>query len=514
MSSDAVKLPPVVDDNSAGLPHAQSSISGFAVLSRVVVNVTSLLTSDILNRAATFAVYVMVARFCGSHSFGQLSLGLMLLSLCQMFAGAGLPTLITREVAKEPRSSGRYFAGASIVAACASVVSFLLLLALVVGSRYPQDTAEIVLILGLSALPGSLTWVNEAVLRAWERMHMILFVALPVNLLKVGAAYYLLSTGHGVRSIALVLLGCQFLTMLVEWPIVMGPIHWRELAVSFQFCRGLVERTWRFLGIDSLSALWGSINTVLLSWFVGETAVGLFGAAYQLLVPVSLTLQAIDVSLFPMMCRRADDNRRRVQQLTILMLEVLAFLAVPGCILLYFNAGYIISLVYGHEDFASSVLVLRIMLPMLLMQAVVNTLGQLLYSHRREHVTLRIVAINVAFNTIIGTILIYSFGLVGAAVTVLLTWTLNALLHFLATRETLSDETGKMLAWNTTLIAQVVAAGAIMAVALALANEMHFIVASILTSLLYLVVLAGFVYIACRGSIGLRERFLVPLKER
>ena len=55
---------------------------------------------------------------------------------------------------------------------------------------------------------------------------------------------------------------------------------------------------------------------------------------------------------------------------------------------------------------------------------------------------------------------------------------------------------------------------AIMAVALALANEMHFIVASILTSLLYLVVLAGFVYIACRGSIGLRERFLVPLKER
>src|SRR3972149_136999 len=100
---------------------------GLAPLRRIAVNTTSLLTSDVLNRATTFAVYAMVARFCGPTSFGQLSLGLMLLYTFQVFASAGLPTLLMREVAKRPDASDRYFANASVLAVCTSVLSILAL---------------------------------------------------------------------------------------------------------------------------------------------------------------------------------------------------------------------------------------------------------------------------------------------------------------------------------------------------------------------------------------------------
>ena len=141
-------------------------------------------------------------------------------------------------------------------------------------------------------------------------------------------------------------------------------------------------------------------------------------------------------------------------------------------------------------------------------------LAKSLYSHRREHVTLRIVSLVVAFNLICGIVLIYTFGLIGAAVTALLTWLLNGLLHFLATREQLADESGQNVSWGSTLIVPVVAAGSVMAGAFALATQLNFIVASILTSILYLIVLAVFVYVACSGALGVRERFLVPLRER
>jgi O-antigen/teichoic acid export membrane protein len=335
-----------------------------------------------------------------------------------------------------------------------------------------------------------------------------------VNVAKIGLSYYLLSLGHGVRSIALVFLGCHFATLFLQWPVLFRYIRVREVSTDWSFCRDLLRRTWRFLGIDSLIAVWASINTLLLSWFAGEAAVGLYAAAWQLLVPVSMTFQAVVNGLFPILCRRADDNRERFGQLTVLLLEILTIVAVPGCILLYFGAGPIISALYGDENFSHSALVLRIMIPVLLMQAICNTFGQVLFSRRQEHVTLRIIAIDVAFNAICGTTLIYAFGLMGAAVTLLLTWTLNAGLHIAATRDLLADETGRGLAWNSSLLWRIVAAGCIMAGALAASDHFNFVVTSIVTSLLYLVVLGVLIYAACRHSVGIRERFLVPLKEQ
>src|SRR5262249_50408865 len=148
-----------------------------------------------------------------------------------------------------------------------------------------------------------------------------------------------------------------------------------------------------------------SINAVLLSWYVGEAAVGIYGAAWQLLVPIAIVLQAFDSSLFPMMCRRAEDGAERVHELAVLMLELLAFVAVPGSILFFFGADMIVSTIYSHKEFSGSVLVLRITLPVVLMQAIANTFGQVLYSQRQEHVTLRIVAFDVVFNLVVGVVL-------------------------------------------------------------------------------------------------------------
>jgi O-antigen/teichoic acid export membrane protein len=490
-----------------------AQLRGAATVRRVVVNTMSLLTSDILNKAATFAVYVLVARYTGPRSFGQLSLGLMLLYTFQVFASAGLPVLITREVARCPSSSGRYFANASMIVSAAFFLSLVALFGLVTVSRYPADTAKVILLLGAGILPWSLTMVANAVLQAWEKMHFIVLVAVPVNVAKVGLAYYLLRTGHGVDSLALVFLACHTATLLLVWPVVFRHIHWRDAKIELSFCRDLLRRTSKFLGIDSLLAVWASTNTVLLSWFAGETAVGVFAAAWQLLIPVSMTFQAIVQGLFPIMCRRANENRQRFRELTVLLFEILAIIAVPGCILLYFGAGAIISLVYGNKDFASSVLVMRIMLPVLLLQAVALTFGHVLFSQRQEHVTLRIVAIDTAFNALCGIVLIYYFGLLGAAVTVLLTWIINTYLHAMATREWLLDENGSGLLWHTTLLGKVLTAGCIMAGALALSTSFNFIATSLITSLLYVVVLAVLVLAACGGPLGLRERFLMPLRE-
>jgi O-antigen/teichoic acid export membrane protein len=196
-----------------------------------------------------------------------------------------------------------------------------------------------------------------------------------------------------------------------------------------------------------------------------------------------------------------------------MMTEIVILIAAPSSILLFFNAEQVISFLYSHKDFSGAAPVLKIILPVLLLQALAGTFGQLLYSQHREHVTLQIVVIDVVLNVLIGVPAIYVFGLTGAAISVLAVNVLNTWMHFWATRHVLMGAPGSESPWRSSLIWYIVAACAAMIAAEMASSSVNFIVACMLAVLLYAIVLIGLILWACRGANGLRERFLFPLQE-
>ena len=173
---------------------------------RLAGNFTSLLTSEVVNRATTFVMYALVARYLGAFEFGQLALAITLFAVFGVLAGAGLKTLITREVAKDRMRTGQYLVnGSAIVVAC-SLLSITALALFVRLSNYSQGTASAILLLSLGVLPFSLSILNKAVFQAWERMQYIAWANVPVNVAKVGLAFLLLRQGHGLFELILLLL--------------------------------------------------------------------------------------------------------------------------------------------------------------------------------------------------------------------------------------------------------------------------------------------------------------------
>ena len=214
----------------------------------------------------------------------------------------------------------------------------------------------------------------------------------------VGVSYFILLRGGNVIDIAYVLLACQTAAMICEAAILLREVPLGDIRIAKAECADLLRRTWRFLGIDSLGAVLACTSTVLLSWFSSEVAVGLFGAAWQLLMPVRLVLLAIINSMFPMMCRRAAENNERLQQFTVMMIEIVILIAAPRLNFALFQRGAGDRVLIRDKDFSAAAPVLRIILPVLLLQAIAGTFGQLLFSQHREHVTLQIVAIDVGLN--------------------------------------------------------------------------------------------------------------------
>ena len=71
-------------------------------------NALSILTSDVMNRVTSFVLYALVARHLGAQQFGQLALALTLFYTAQVFAVAGVKTLIVRQVATDRARTNRH----------------------------------------------------------------------------------------------------------------------------------------------------------------------------------------------------------------------------------------------------------------------------------------------------------------------------------------------------------------------------------------------------------------------
>ena len=264
-----------------------------------------MLTSDVLNKGTTFLIYILVARELGTYAFGQMSLALTLFYSFQVVATFGMQTLITREVAKDSEYSGKYFASSLLVGLATSLGAMALLTAAVILLDYPIETRDIILITSLGLVPFAVGTICEAVIRGWEKMHLIALVQVPVNLAKVLATCYVLWSGGNIFQVIIVIVAARFLIAIALLLITVKNLRpWQTNFWDLSFAQSIMRRSTTFVGIDTVTAWWTSLNIVLLSKLTSETDVGLYNAANQLMIPMGIFYQSVMVAAFPIMCRK------------------------------------------------------------------------------------------------------------------------------------------------------------------------------------------------------------------
>ncbi|MHB8990342.1 MAG: flippase [Chloroflexota bacterium] len=423
----------------------------------IVANAMSVLASDAVNRATTFILYALVARYLGAFAFGQMSLALTFYYLFQVVAVAGLKTLITREVARNRGDTGRHLGNAAAVVVVSSLLSMALLWILVRLMGYSAGTVSLILLISLGLLPYSLAAISEAVLQAWERMSYIAFANVPANVARLGLAYLVMSQGHDLYAVMALTLASQTAAAAAEWWLTLRLTR-PVLRVDPHFILTLARSTATFLGIDGIVALRGTLNVLLLSRLAGETEVGLYSAAVQLTVPVVLFYQSAATSVFPIMCRRFDSSLQDLRRVSERLIALLLALALPVAVTLFLMADSALLLLYHEVDFALAAGALRIMSWILICRALTFALGQLLLAGRRERVALRIGAVNVLVSLGAGLVLISQFGVIGAALTALLEALINLIQHYLPVSRLVGRIPLERLVWKPAVAAAAMAA--------------------------------------------------------
>jgi O-antigen/teichoic acid export membrane protein len=234
---------------------------------------------------------------------------------------------------------------------------------------------------------------------------------------------------------------------LVEFALLLRFVTHAIGGFEISRTRSLTRASLPFLGIEALIALLNSASVIILSKLGTTNDVGLFNAATQLLTPMTLMMQSVALSVFPLMCRRYQSDvgdLSRIAESAIAALFAFALVVVIAgtCI-----ATPLLTLLYGH-GFGAATPALRIVLWQLAGLALTSILGQVLFAAGRERITLRIVAMNTIATIAIGIPLTARFGVNGAALTIVAVKAVEVGLHYIAAKDIAPDLALTRVLWN------------------------------------------------------------------
>jgi O-antigen/teichoic acid export membrane protein len=300
-------------------------------------------------RFANVLLFILIGRSAGPSEAGIFSLATTYL-LILVTVMRGLDELVIRQVSREPHRSSGYLTNFLLVRLGLSLLSYgILAFVVLIILHYAASTTTSILILAMSVVPESLTYVAQAILLGHRHFGASTVVLVGVSLFRLIGGGIVLALRGGIQQIAWVWLASSSLglvAMLVISVMQVGGLRWRDWLDWRPFAQN-----WRvglsFLFITAVAALEAQSDTVLLSAFRNETEVGWYGAATTIAFSLLVLPQAYRFSVYPLMTRYAAQSSGSLFKLYERSMRYIGALVLPMVTGIVLLAPQVVFVLFG-----------------------------------------------------------------------------------------------------------------------------------------------------------------------
>lgn len=367
------------------------------------------LASDVM----ALVFYIALARVFGQDGIGDYSFAFAIAAFLGLGVELGLPSLLTREIARRPQRVHAYVG--SVMALQAGLALFLaggaFLLCRVSGFSGPL-TALVLLAFADAAFRGT-GRSFAAYLEGVEAMDRTALLEVFSRMAVVGIGMALLLGGASLPVIMLAhaLGGGLYLGLAYHW------VAERFGRPRPSFDPHLLKRTiiaaLPFVASVALYELYAKIDIVMLHRWIGNAEAGLYAVAVRLATaPIALSFLA-GVAMYPALSRDTADEHENRRALFLGTLRWLGLLGVAGGVVLA-TIGDRLTVVLFADAFERSGDLARWMAIVLVVQFAGMPYWRLLHAFDREVIVVRLQAVSLALNIGINVALIPLWGAYGA----------------------------------------------------------------------------------------------------
>jgi O-antigen/teichoic acid export membrane protein len=391
-------------------------------LQRLLKNTIAMSATNALRLLVGLILTIYIARNLGPEFLGKYALLVTYINIFQILAEAGIPRLVTREVARSPQQSGRYFWNSLVVQLACSIVSSIAMVAVIELLGYPADT-KAMLYVATGTLPAyAVLAAGAAILQAHERMEVSTLAEIISSVGQLVATILLLRAGYGAIGLAIIkvlgfaLVACVNLLAVWRLRLVGRP------QLDLRFGWSLLRHSSNILLMAIFGAVLLRLDVLIINQFWGEAATGIYNAAYQLVKGFVLLIWAYADAIYPLLSKLHRQPGGKMQLAVATSLQygtvLLLPLAVGGTLL----AAPIIRVIYRDPSFMAAVWPLRLLIWHLLPFFAHTILVRSLIASDRQDLASRIEGAVVLVAALFEVVLIYQFGMIGAALAVNLTF--------------------------------------------------------------------------------------------
>jgi O-antigen/teichoic acid export membrane protein len=338
----------------------------------IVKNIGGQSAGKLALTVARFVIAAIIVKVAGKESFGEYALVLSFLLIGEWLADFGLTDICVRAICQDPGSESEHLGALGLAKLVQGLGACVVIALAVVAIGYPTRILEAV---GVGSI-GMLCYAAAQVYRAGFKVRMQMERDVAAELLGV-LVMVPLTYAACVRGLGLPwLIGCHavsrfvFLMSLALFSKVRARHLWSLRASAEARAAFLVAAP---LGISGLcAAVYDQLDPILLHRLSGPGEVAHYSGAMRFVWPVTVIVQAICGSVFPVLSASWQKDSARFRLVFQRCMDLSVFVAAGAVATVYCGSEALVGL-FGKE-MAESAEVLRILVLAIFARAINNAL--------------------------------------------------------------------------------------------------------------------------------------------
>jgi O-antigen/teichoic acid export membrane protein len=435
--------------DESGLPESRDDGSSRGRAGTIFRNFSSLALGKVLGDACTFLFFVVVSREFGREGIGLYSFAIAFTAFFAAFAEFGLYQLTVREVSRRRSETATYFGGVLTLRLWLTLATAGVLAAVTVAAL-PRDRWATVLLIGAFQLLNKLYDGFAAVYVAHERMTVAGVLEFTLRSGTAVAGLLVIASGGGLLAALAMLPLANLIQSGVGYLLVRRDFGVPRLQPSIPALRALARNAAPYTLSSILYPLTQRTDVVVLGLLLTASDAGVYNVAYRIIYLTFFLPYFGGLAVFPIASRLYPHALSDLRQLYQRSMRVTVLLAIPVAAGVWLVAPELVPLLFGPE-FRDSVMVLRMLSPLLVLAAFEVIVGPFLTAIDRQAQRTRAEWAAAAVNVICNLALVPAFGMHGSAVAALGSETVMVALFLWFGRDVL----GSSLPWSRIAVATV-----------------------------------------------------------
>jgi O-antigen/teichoic acid export membrane protein len=380
---------------------------------RTAKNALMLFSGTATRMIATFAFIFYTANHLGARGFGQYSIIVHYFELFVSLSATAAGILLTRDVARWRRNRNKLFSSGVILVVILAMLAPILLIPIAMAFQYSRETIIGIGCASMGLIPAAVASLYEALFVATEKAEYVTVGSAIECLVRIGISLGLLLFGYGIVEISCVFVLSRTI-QLAYYHYVMRRISHHKWDYSRRATGRFLKR-WRVFAAENwMATIYMSLDVIVLSWLAGETAVGLYSAAWRYVRLGGVAARSFTTAVFPTLTRLYTESRETFLKVFRHTFRVMCMIALPVIGAVTVIPDRVVDLLF-KKDYAGSAPILQVLIWVLLLEFLNPFLSHVLFSQGRQRYSMYVASIGLVTNSILVTLLVLKFGPVGAA---------------------------------------------------------------------------------------------------